>query len=208
MKKHPSPRARLFLAFTLIELLVVIAIIAILAALLLPALAKAKERANRIKCTSNLKQIGLGVLTWVHDHEANNVPWRISVDDDGTKTASLKVASAWYEWAFLSNYLETPKILVCASDKVKSKNVADNWGGGVDGGLRNAAYRDNAVSYIVNFDCGANQGFEQASLETVTMDRNIKTDGPNPGTCSANVNSTYLIWGQNTPSVVAWTNGI
>ncbi|MDB6034598.1 MAG: hypothetical protein JWM16_4936, partial [Verrucomicrobiales bacterium] len=38
--------------------------------------------------------------------------------------------------------------------------------------------------------------------------RNIKTDGPNPGTCSANVNSTYLIYGQTTPSVVAWTNGI
>jgi prepilin-type N-terminal cleavage/methylation domain-containing protein len=122
-------------AFTLIELLVVIAIIAILAALLLPALAAAKERSMRISCASQLKQIGTGVIMYSGDN--SDYPpqfylpngsginmWQTDLlarDTAGSSTITVGPMGIGILWA--TKIIPDPKVYYCPS---LAAGAADN----------------------------------------------------------------------------------
>ncbi len=99
--------------FTLIELLVVIAIIGILAAILLPALARARESARRSSCANNLKQLGLALKMYANEAKGERFPPIKSTNCDGTPTIGL--ATIIDMETMYPEYLNDFQVLVCPS---------------------------------------------------------------------------------------------
>jgi prepilin-type N-terminal cleavage/methylation domain-containing protein len=159
-------------AFTLIELLVVIAIIAILASLLLPALARAKARAQRIGCTSQLKQVGLAHRLFSNDH-GDKFPFDVNDTEGGSKGttepgATVDGGSAIAIYRCLSNELVTPKVLVCNSDGSKARASDFLYNSAVSFGKQ--ATPEDGLSYFSGID-----GAEDKPQTIISGDRNVNS---------------------------------
>lgn len=112
-----TPRAAAAPGFTIVELLLVITILFILAALLLPALEQARSRSRQTQCLSQLKQLGLALHSWAHEHDGR-FPFQVLTNQGGSLGSFADPAA---HFRVLSNELAVPGMVWCPTDRERAK---------------------------------------------------------------------------------------
>jgi prepilin-type N-terminal cleavage/methylation domain-containing protein len=195
-------------AFTLIELLVVIAIIAILAAMLLPALSKAKQKAQALSCMNQLKQLTLGWVMYATDNSGKLVPNGGSYGGNGFTPSTptdprLLPGAAWYQWCpgdmstvspYATNFIQVGAIYPYVNTMIY-KCPADHFLSKLGGGITVPHARSYSMNcYLSPMDDGTTDQRWKPSEGMVNFYKDTSMSQPGPS-------MTYVLIDENEYSI-------
>jgi prepilin-type processing-associated H-X9-DG protein len=186
---HSTGRER---AFTRGELLAVLVGVSLLLAVTWPVLANSRERSLRVLCVNNLRLAGQAYQQWGTEH-AGRLPWRTPWCEGGTMAVVGQDCpesrppwvdvglynNPWFQWAWLTNEIRSPRILACPSDT--QKQPATTWTTSSNEGFFHPNYRNGAISYFIGLDV-----FSNDRVGLIAGDRNLRFN-LGGGACSSGI---------------------
>lgn len=143
------------IGFTIVEMIVVLMVLAVLAALVVPQIARNRNRALRYRetrCWSNLKQVGLAFRLWSGDN-GDKYPMQVSITNGGAMEWA-QAGNVWKTFMVMSNELSTPMILYCLLDRNSNRIQATSFGLTTQPAYSGSVSftNDNNVSYFVGME--------------------------------------------------------
>ena len=195
-------------AFTRIELAVVLGTVSLIGVMGFSVLGDNRERSERVLCANNLRQVGRAFHMWASDHGGENPFWTpyanggalIRANDPQPPGGVFNVPgvgpvpalfrnNAWFHFAFISQELRTPGLLLCPSEqnKLRTHNFAPYSNSASSNSYLSINFRDRATSYLVGM-----HAMSQYPSSILSGDRTLLPNGVD-GNCNANVGTVNHI---------------